>query len=172
MNVLIAQRLFGCDARLRLLSTSGTGTPYAACYCPDQKHTHEPQFFFSLPRYSETVADAWLVVEQWDGDCDLRRQNHQWRAEFFRPSQQWSALADTLPLAICQAALAASQQPDWICEFCFTTINGKLPPEWDWILQSAVCPACIKRVARDGGYAVVNGGSYATVPDPRPWPSS
>ena len=62
-------------------------------------------------------------------------------------------------------------RPDWICEFCFTPIHGRLPDDWDWVLQSAVCPSCIKRVARDGGYAVVKGGAYAAVPDPRPWPA-
>lgn len=57
---------------------------------------------------------------------------------------------------------------EFICEFCFTPAPpGDLPGEWDLALQSAVCPECIRRVAKDGGYAVVKGGAYATTPDPR-----
>ena len=56
---------------------------------------------------------------------------------------------------------------DWICEFCHKTINGELPDDWDFVWQSAVCPECKEKVARDGGYGVVKGGAYATGPDPR-----
>lgn len=58
--------------------------------------------------------------------------------------------------------------PQWVCEFCFKIYEGdKLPDDWDFAWQSAVCPDCIKRVAADGGYGVVPGGKYATGPDPR-----
>ncbi len=63
------------------------------------------------------------------------------------------------------------RQP-WICEFCFRfDYQNHLPGGWDFVLQSAVCPDCIKRVAEDGGYGVVPGGKYAMAPDPRPWKS-
>lgn len=57
----------------------------------------------------------------------------------------------------------------WICEFCYARYFGDvLPPEWDWIYQSAVCPVCRVRVQQDGGYHVVVGGAYAgDEPDPR-----
>ena len=44
---------------------------------------------------------------------------------------------------------------DWICEFCYKPADGDLPPEWDLVWQSAVCPECQQRVKEDGGYAVV-----------------
>jgi hypothetical protein len=51
---------------------------------------------------------------------------------------------------------------DWICEFCFKTIKGKiLPDSWDWVWQSAVCPECLERVKTDGGFFKVPGGAYA-----------
>lgn len=56
---------------------------------------------------------------------------------------------------------------DWICEFCYKTVKGKFPKGWDWQWQSAVCPECQAKVARDGGYGVVLGGAYATKKDPR-----
>lgn len=60
----------------------------------------------------------------------------------------------------------------WLCEFCYRTHYGdQLPETWDWVWQSAVCPECKERTARDGGYGVVRGGAYATQPDPRPWRS-
>ena len=63
----------------------------------------------------------------------------------------------------------SSDAPRWVCEFCHETFYGDtLPHEWDWVFQSAVCPACIPRVKADGGYAVVLGGAYAgNRPDPR-----
>lgn len=57
----------------------------------------------------------------------------------------------------------------WVCEFCHETTPGDvLPPEWDWVFQSAVCPSCRVKVQADGGYHVVKGGAYAEGrPDPR-----
>lgn len=62
------------------------------------------------PPYSTSILYAWKVLEAWQGDCDVRRQNGQWRVELFKPSMQWSAWAETLPLAICRAALRAFGQ--------------------------------------------------------------
>ncbi len=50
----------------------------------------------------------------------------------------------------------------WVCEFCFKSYFGNpLPDDWDLVWQSAVCPKCQCRVARDGGYGKVRGGAYA-----------
>ena len=50
----------------------------------------------------------------------------------------------------------------WVCEFCFRHSNrNQLPPGWDLVWQSAVCPRCQKQVTRDGSYAIVKGGAYA-----------
>lgn len=60
----------------------------------------------------------------------------------------------------------------WTCEFCYRTEDrDDLPAGWDLVWQSCVCPECIARVGRDGGYSVVKGGAYADGrPDPRPLP--
>lgn len=51
---------------------------------------------------------------------------------------------------------------NWICEFCFKVYDGdRLPDDWDFIFQSAVCPECKPKVQVDGGYQVVKGGAYA-----------
>ena len=57
----------------------------------------------------------------------------------------------------------------WTCEFCHVqTDENPLPPTWDFVWQSAVCPACQERVKADGGYSVVPAGAYAgDRPDPR-----
>lgn len=53
-------------------------------------------------------------------------------------------------------------QLQWVCEFCFKiSKRNRLPAKWDFILQSAVCPQCQRRVQSDGGYGVVKGGAYA-----------
>src|SRR4051812_50181369 len=49
----------------------------------------------------------------------------------------------------------------WICEFCFRTVNtDRLPDNWKWIWQSAVCPECSQRVERNGGFKIVCGGGF------------
>jgi hypothetical protein len=59
----------------------------------------------------------------------------------------------------------------WVCEFCFALLwADRLPANWQFIWQSAICPECWPKVQRDGGIAVVKGGAYATTPDPRPFP--
>ncbi len=56
----------------------------------------------------------------------------------------------------------------WICEFCYTQrYTDILPRAWDLVWQSAVCPVCRCRVAKNGGYYVVKGGAYALGKDPR-----
>lgn len=63
------------------------------------------------------------------------------------------------------------RQP-WFCEFCYKTdYSNMLPSKWDLVWQSAVCPECQERVAKNGGYGVVPCGAYATKPEPRPWKS-
>ena len=58
--------------------------------------------------------------------------------------------------------------PRWVCEYCYRIFYGtKLPDDWDFVWQSAVCPDCKGKVAQDGGYGVVPGGKYAIGPDPR-----
>lgn len=70
----------------------------------------DPYGRFTLPLYSACLADAWLVVEKWDGDFDLRRQNDQYRCELFQPSREWQAWGETPALAICRAALRATEE--------------------------------------------------------------
>ena len=62
----------------------------------------------AIPRYSRDIAATWMVVDPWNGDFDLRRQNGRWRATFFRPSEEFEAWAATPELAICLAALQAA----------------------------------------------------------------
>lgn len=56
---------------------------------------------------------------------------------------------------------------DWVCEYCYRAVKGNLPDTWRLILQSAVCPECQDRVAKDGGIFAVKGGEYAQAEDPR-----
>lgn len=51
---------------------------------------------------------------------------------------------------------------EFTCGFCYRPhIGTNLPPTWDIVWQTPVCPACQKRVAEDGGYEVVKLGTYA-----------
>ena len=59
------------------------------------------------PPYSTDLATAMRILDVWDGDCLLRRQNGHWHVELCQPSQQWDAWAETLPVAICLARLRA-----------------------------------------------------------------
>lgn len=70
--------------------------------------TGESRPFDGVPAYSTDIAAAFLVLAQWEGDFELRRQNGiAWKCELFKPSREWEEWAETLPLAICRAALKA-----------------------------------------------------------------
>jgi dCMP deaminase len=60
-----------------------------------------------------------------------------------------------------------SQIVGYVCEFCYKPASENLPPSWDLVMQSAVCPDCQTKVEDAGGYGVVKGGTYAFAPDPR-----
>ena len=57
----------------------------------------------------------------------------------------------------------------WVCEFCYRLYYGNhLPPDWDVVLQSLVCPSCQSRIKEiPGGYSVVKGGAFSDGHDPR-----
>ena len=57
---------------------------------------------------STDIAAAWELLNAWEGDYEVRRQNDQHRVELFRPSEEFQAWAVTLPLAICHARLKAA----------------------------------------------------------------
>lgn len=65
-----------------------------------------------VPRYSSDIGAAMLLVDRWHGDVDMRRQNGFWLVTFFEPSREYRAIEETLPEAICRAALAAVGRAD------------------------------------------------------------
>lgn len=59
------------------------------------------------PRYSTDREASSLILEDWRGGWNLRRQNEIYCCTFFQPFRQWEAIAETEPLAICRARLLA-----------------------------------------------------------------
>jgi hypothetical protein len=60
----------------------------------------------------------------------------------------------------------------WICAYCYRALlKGNLPPDWDLVFQSPICPDCLARAKRehpDDWPRVVKCGEYANgKPDPR-----
>lgn|SRR5512139_180616 len=47
------------------------------------------------------------------------------------------------------------------CGFCYKKVSGDIPPDWDIVFQTPVCPDCQFRVSGDGGYTNVPLGAYA-----------
>jgi hypothetical protein len=65
-----------------------------------------------LPHYSTEMADAWLVVEQFGiRHSPSIYQIARWYCNFLIDHKRIEASADTAPLAICRAALAALGVP-------------------------------------------------------------
>lgn len=60
-----------------------------------------------LPPYTTSWDAAGQVVNSWEGDVRIGRQNGAWWVEFCRPSEEFKEWADTFPLAVCRAALKA-----------------------------------------------------------------
>lgn len=110
LDAIVAQQVLGCQIRKR--------NGLALCGCTDhehgQAHWDEPRSGL-LEDYSADIAAAWQLVE---------RLRLQWVAgedkdgiffAFQNPETQsceWEAGADTLPLAICRAALLATLKPE------------------------------------------------------------
>lgn len=69
----------------------------------------DPDANREVPRYSEDMAATSLVLEAWQGDVLLRRQNGYWNCELFRPSDQWDAWGETPSEAVCRARLLAAK---------------------------------------------------------------
>jgi hypothetical protein len=121
LDALVAEKVMGCSP------VKGT-----ACHCggyPNKHHNmskqgypHDPHANIHGPTrelayYSTDIAAAWLVVEKFeyvqleimkDGvDCEIWKSTN-------RPFEEWTpvstASADTAPLAICEAALAATEK--------------------------------------------------------------
>jgi hypothetical protein len=63
----------------------------------------------AVPNYSTSIADAFTVLDAWQGDYEIRRQNGHYRVELFKPSQEWEEWAATLSLAIARASLKAAR---------------------------------------------------------------
>jgi hypothetical protein len=64
-----------------------------------------------LPRaFSTNIAAAHEVLDAWEGDYEVRRQNGLFRVELFRPSEEFQEWAETFPLAVCRARLKAASR--------------------------------------------------------------
>jgi hypothetical protein len=57
----------------------------------------------------------------------------------------------------------------WVCEYCYATSDDSiLPPDWDMIWQSVVCPECVRRLAaKTIEVHTTPGGAFANTVDPR-----
>ncbi len=63
---------------------------------------------------STRIADAWMVVERiksWEPNIDYIAERPGWVVFFDQMTGDWSAHADTAPLAICRAVLCAQAKP-------------------------------------------------------------
>ena len=55
--------------------------------------------------YCGDIRAAWEILDQWNGDWELHRQNGAFDFVLYRPSEQYDAQSDTAPQAICLAFL-------------------------------------------------------------------
>lgn len=68
----------------------------------------------------------------------------------------------------------SAQNWRWVCEACYRTTRRKnLPPTWQLVAMSAICPECLRRAdASEIGYANLKGGQWAGKrKDPRTMPN-
>lgn len=119
MDELIAEHVMGIkprDVRVRGGDRAvrvWTDNPHLS----DGTHSGESLLLYGCVRpYSDEVEAAWEVVE-WVRACSLavrfqtRNDDHAWTARFDRgPGPYWEAGAETMPLAVCRAALLAATE--------------------------------------------------------------
>lgn len=98
--------------------------------------------------------EGWYWLE-----CD-RRYNPE--TDTYSPENNWCRLKQRDAEIETLKRATKVLKPAWVCEFCFACLlEGDLPTDWDLVFLSAVCPSCQKKVAQDGGYHSVPGGSYS-----------
>lgn len=63
----------------------------------------------AIPRFTQRLADAMMLVDAWKGDVEIRRQNGRWKVTFYESSYEHESTwkSKTLSEAICEAALKA-----------------------------------------------------------------
>lgn len=110
LDALVAEKIMGYDVKWLPTALSDSQPHYA--------NSDEGSGWLYCRHYSTDIAAAWLVVERmqciddrgwwpqvtWLQDFD---GVNKWQASMHAPPRVWSAMADTAPLAICLAALAA-----------------------------------------------------------------
>lgn len=117
LDVLIAERVLGwsnCHIGLTYRKAMGIPPEYLAKQPPDRTIN------FPCHHYSQAIGCAWEVVEamenrgfrlQLDSGGQARDKTQPWTAALVPPELHWMAdprqSANTAPLAICRAAMAA-----------------------------------------------------------------
>ena len=133
LDVIIAKTIFSCDARLTRMGWNDDGGPILGlCYCENAPHSYtECNHPGLLERYSTDIAAAWPVVEKLKDDgleihteysYDFVARSDYAVCEIWKdfksidPPREWEEIADadanTMPLAICRAALKAVQSQE------------------------------------------------------------
>lgn len=97
----VAEHVMGMKPNTRYLNLCGDGWWLE----PDGSYTCE------IPKYSTSIADAWMVVEEMGGMWVCPADNgHGWAAgklSLVEPSPTAGTYADSAPRAICLAAIEA-----------------------------------------------------------------
>ncbi len=79
-------------------------------YDPIEKRLRQGQFGLNVPDFCADIAAAWEMVEKYNGDVIVMRQQNKWVCDFIQDQRkEW---ADTAPRAICLAFLKLEEKPN------------------------------------------------------------
>ena len=101
MDALVAEKALGWEVEAPKHAAGGFGSPWRGR--PPGKRRWDD--WDNLPRYSRDISAGLLVLNAWEGDYDIRRQNGQYRVTLYQPPREWEAWGASLPLAVCRARL-------------------------------------------------------------------
>jgi hypothetical protein len=109
IDTIIHERILqlGCAHDWMTVSTRGRRARVACRKCSIRRWGSEAS---GPDAYSTNDSAAMWLLYQWTGDFSTRRQNTIWKVVLFQTSRQWESWAETLPLAICRAAIATGTE--------------------------------------------------------------
>jgi len=112
LNREVAEKVMGCTVESGVTYHDGRGIPWTVFRKDGTTHNSIP-YSTDLLAAMEVVAE--MQRQRFEVEAEWRLIGEQWRVAFIMTGityREYGATADTLPLAICRAALAAVSPTD------------------------------------------------------------
>jgi hypothetical protein len=106
IDALVAEKVMGWEVQPPKHAAGGFGSLWKV-RPPGRRRWDD---WRELVSYSTDIRAANLLLDFWEGDYEIRRQNRQYLVTLYQPPREWEAWGPSLPLAVCRALLLSVEQ--------------------------------------------------------------